>query len=299
MPKNTGRLRGDEMLAREELLDKSFKMDGIVLNEPNVIRGMEFAAEGRFIGQKLNTKEYAEYVGKLTSSVQSPKGKDIPPFIDDYCMAGGDAVSACRIIISDDREKYIAENVSDAMRDAAYALVNGYDAFIKSIDDIRPGKNDTQRKKIEKADCYISDIRSLALISGIYAEFSEYHSSDPDGRILSDINERLTRAAARTKYPSEKDTLSADEFENLRKYTKHRLTAAAERICGGNADISPLRSEDPCQYCTFASICENGVPDVGAYRYPDKKHEDERVQAIRSGGSDPASSKTRKDDDRI
>ena len=299
MPKNTGRLRGDEMLAREELLEKSLKMDGIVLNEPNIIRGMEFAAEGRFIGQKLNTKEYSEYVGKLTSAVQSPKGKDIPPFIAGYCNAGGDAVSACRIIISDDREKYISENVPDIMRDAAYALVKGYDEFIKSIDDIRPGKNDTQIKRIDKAESYVSDIRSLALISGIYADFSEYHSSDPGGRILSDINEKLTRAAARTKYPSEKDTLSAEEFENLRKYTKQRLTGAAARICGGYADISPLHSEDPCQYCTFASICENGVPDVGAYRYPDKKHEDERVQAIRSSGTDPAASKIRKDDHRI
>lgn len=158
--------KGNSAEKLQEILDSELSLRGISSDNVNVIRAMEYFAEGKFIKPKLNTANYknANSSGDLISEIFCNFDKHFPQDIN-----------------NDERNK-LTDNISD-------------------------------------------------------------HNSE------------------KPKYPDPKYVFSDDEFDNVKKYVTEKLQSLSSEICSGKADVSPLSTEKPCQFCDYRLICENSSDD--------------------------------------
>lgn len=161
------RFRGNSREQLQKTLDSELSLKGITSSDINIIRAMEYLAEGKFIKAKLNTKNYTP----------------------------------------------------------------------------DPDNNE--------------------LLDRIFCDFDKYFPEDTDNALRNKLTELLTYTPPKnkTKYPDPEYTFSHKEFENIKKFVTEKLKSISSEICGGNADISPLSSVKPCQFCDYRLICENSADE--------------------------------------
>ncbi|MBQ8567952.1 MAG: PD-(D/E)XK nuclease family protein [Oscillospiraceae bacterium] len=167
------RFKGDSSAHLQKILDSELSLKGISSANINIIRAMEYLAEGKFIKPKLNIQNYIS-------------------------------------------------------------------------------KNYSENELIEK----------------IFRDFDKYFPEDTDNEIRNRLTELLTAVPAKnkTKCPDPSYTFTDKEFKNVRKFVTDKLISLSSEICSGKADISPLSTEKPCQFCDYRSICENSSDDAKLLR---------------------------------
>lgn len=78
---------------------------------------------------------------------------------------------------------------------------------------------------------------------------------------------------------SKSNTITKEQFEDLRKYTNHIIKQIAKEMLSGNINIEPYyekkMQKTPCEYCDYKEICNVKEAKCNPYRYiaNDKKEE--------------------------
>lgn len=74
------------------------------------------------------------------------------------------------------------------------------------------------------------------------------------------------------------------EFNDLRRFVRHKYTATGNQIIDGQVDISPYKMKDrtPCTFCSFKSVCQfDETLESNEFRSLDNKGKDEMLALIR------------------
>ncbi len=255
------RFRGNSVEKSNTVTDQALRMNGLTLNTVNVVRAMEFNAEGRYINPTLYHDSLNAAVSQLCTDISvmqtfgGKKAADITGIDDKDTM---NRLIRLWAMLS---EGYIpAESFEESMKKL---LPNCGDDTVKIFMYEKPS-----------AEAAVH-VHRLALIGEIYCSFDTDISADTYGTVRSEIEHSMTekpssrKNGAPTKFPSEKDAVSPDGMKAVLEYTKDKLTQLSSEICSGNADIAPLEAAKPCEFCDYRSICENCVPDSSAYRTAD------------------------------
>lgn len=252
-----------------KIVDSGLKMSGFTISDVNIIRAMEYNAEGVFIPQKLNTENALEYISEMgeTMAKGSAYGSSIYTFansvseeplavntvaaeICEYTVSGG--VTAQEII-----DKYSIDNsrLTDLVN-----ILNGAASRDSGFDPLR--------------DEFLNVCRA----------FSRFDENIPNSQTARDeLAKKFTERSGRNECPDRACSLSADEYKRIMEYAKNKMKSLCSEIMSGNADVRPLFSQKPCEYCEYRSVCENGVPDYKVYKYPDKDAA-ALIKDIRNGG---------------
>ena len=196
-------------------------------------------------------------------------------------------VLLCRILTSDDNSEYI-KTLSEKyfggadISEKTDALCGEFGSVIKFASEEHKTKKDT--KKAEDSANFIEAVTKLPLIYDVYRYFSEYLPGDADGTVRAEVNGKLTEPNKKTEYPPRGSALSPEEMRNTENYIKEKIRSLSAEICGGIADAKPLKKAEPCRYCDFSALCENGIPSGKAYKYPyPAEIEKIKSEAIRAG----------------
>ena len=291
LPKNESgeRFRGNAETVYNESIEKAFRMNGITLDLPNVIRAMETGADGKFIEQQLNSGNFRAEFGRSCADIRTDKDgtatlikkkkkklcEDMSPEEREFFT-----VSLCRILSADDPGPHITE-LSERypekdIRGAVSDMIAKYADIVKQAE-----------ASDEKAAAFTAAIRNIPLIYDVYRYFYRYFPEDNGGEARKAVNEALTAPAGKAVYPSPEKTISPAAMDNIRKYIEEKILTFGSAICGGTADAKPLIRKDPCKNCDFRGICINAVPISKSFRYSyNKDSEKQKIRSVLESGKE-------------
>lgn len=91
-------------------------------------------------------------------------------------------------------------------------------------------------------------------------------------------------------------TASKNEFDEMRRFVRHKYQEAGNKILDGEVTINPynLQEKTPCQFCPFRSVCQFD-PGSESEKYRYLKNEDpktvlEKMKAEGGGQDDETNS---------
>ena len=84
---------------------------------------------------------------------------------------------------------------------------------------------------------------------------------------------------------SRSNTITKEQFEDLRKYTKDIIKQISKEILSGNIEINPYyqkkNKKTPCDYCEYKQICNFKENNNCSYRYIENLKKEEILESIR------------------
>ncbi len=84
---------------------------------------------------------------------------------------------------------------------------------------------------------------------------------------------------------SKSNTITKEQFEDLRKYTKDIIKQISKEILSGNIEINPYyqkkNKKTPCDYCEYKQICNFKENNNCSYRYIENLKKEEILESIR------------------
>ena len=84
---------------------------------------------------------------------------------------------------------------------------------------------------------------------------------------------------------SRSNTITKEQFEDLRKYTKDIIKQISKEILSGNIEINPYyqkkNKKTPCYYCEYKQICNFKENNNCSYRYIENLKKEEILESIR------------------
>ena len=84
---------------------------------------------------------------------------------------------------------------------------------------------------------------------------------------------------------SKSNTVTKEQFEDLRKYTKDIIKQISKEILSGNIEINPYyqkkNKKTPCDYCEYKQICNFKENNNCSYRYIENLKKEEILESIR------------------
>ena len=251
-----------------EVVDSGLKMSGFVISDVNIIRAMEYSAEGVYIPQKLNTENAAGYITQKGEEMAegSKYGSRIYKFAN---SVSEDALKADMIAAE------ICEYTVNGSGSAA-EIIEKY-----SIDGSRLAELEGILNDADSSDSGFAPLRDEFLT--VCRAFSRFDEDIPNSAVeRQELADKFTEKSGREIFPDPACSLTEDEYRNIMDYTENKMKELCSEIISGNADVRPLFSKRPCDSCEYRSVCVNGVPDYRAYKYPDRDAA-AKLEAIRKG----------------
>ncbi|MGN1416349.1 MAG: PD-(D/E)XK nuclease family protein [Oscillospiraceae bacterium] len=264
---NGRRFTGDADSELNKRINDNLKMNGFTINEINIIRAMEFKAEGKYIPQTLN---YPDAEKQISSLMYSSKAVNdlfghLRAAKSEYSDIDIDAF-ICNAILKSD-PKIIIDRFDSSLSAATMQLFGNCARLSKDVN-------------------FTNSASAFLETYDVFTRFDRNHSTPAEMTIRKDLNDQLSvRYDSKKKphkMPDESFALTSDEYENIRKFTIGKLKELCSEICSGTAYAQPLRSDAPCSYCDYRSICENCVPTHESYKNS-CAGDDETIDKIRKG----------------